>query len=350
MEKIKTSSETLNNIVKIYFTPVSRLNETIVGQYSFRDIYHHFKYSIREYSITHSKKIEPYQSPSCRKLLLLNNISIQSCRELIDNVNKILHSHTDYHLSEQKKILILEEDLRKFIFSIPNTDDKSINKIRNILLEDDEFQLKKHQYVKSILKAMKDAELNQFVNNRYPVIDKLLNTYSEYLENMDTYQFKEKRQHLKKCEKDSAILALKKYIKDMLEDEYCDIKYIQWFLTYLVYGSQQIHILIIHSILGYKYIGATKLYQKLFCKDHSTGRRNDFLLHSDYFYLTREELYNDKDITAEIAYTPINEQETKEYILTDSNLSYTSNNQTITIYTSSCCYDKSIYTELINNM
>jgi len=74
------------------------------------------------------------------------------------------------------------------------------------------------------------------------------------------------------------------------EDE--NIEVIKWFFIYLVYGVNKIHIYIIHSILGYKYKGAVSLYQKLFCKDHSTGRDDEFIRDYDFLHLTKGHLIN----------------------------------------------------------
>lgn len=357
VESLKTSSDTLNKLVEVYFVIVSRIDEVIIGDYTIKDVYNDFLYSLREYSITHSKVIEPSDSPSCRKLLKLNNISIQNVKELTSKVNKHLDSHTDTQLSGHKKRSILEKQILEFTNQDIYNDyeeekSKTVRyKMISKLLDTDEFQTSKNKYLNSIIKAMKEAEVNQLSDGKYLIIDKLLNTYNDSLSYMKRYDFQHKKDYLKKLNNEAEkVQVLQNYVKEMIEDididADVDIKAIQWFIYYLIYGANKIDIFMIHSILGYKYQNAVKLYTKLFCKDHSTGKSTNFLHHLDFLNITENSLRAPKEKIASMELTDYNLAEIQKYISSNENLSYRIDNTMIIIEDSSDSYDKSIYTTI----
>lgn len=345
-DKLITGSETLNQVVKIYFIPTARLNDVIIGNFSFKDVYHDFTYSLREYSITHSMKIEPQESPSCRQLLKLNDICIQHFRELVIKVNRLLESYTSTNLND------LENQLINFLDSLPCAPDFAVSKVQDKIY--DTPQREKSRYLDSIIIAMKEAEVNQILDEKYLVIDRALNLYSQFLSNWKRPDFKDKQKYLAKSSADKKVKLLKKYVKEMLENDENKtdderINTVRWFFIYLIYGSSKIDIFMIHSILGYKYKGAVKLYQKLFLKDHSTGKNNDFLHHTNFLYINKENLVNDREVS-KFVYTPENLKKLKQWVKRNKYLSYERKDDKLIIYNSSECYEKQIYKQIIHDL
>jgi len=283
-EKLKTSNNILNEIIKIYFINNAHLTYPQIGVRFFKDVASKFKFAIREYSITHSRKIKACQSPNLRQLLRYNEISISNIRELAKNTDNLLELFTDFNCSTESKRCRLESQLKDFINNFDLEDyekEKSAEKqIYNKLNTDDLLNESKNIYLDSVIKSMKAAELNQIDNNKYLVVEKLINTYIafEY-----EYVFKEKKKYLQNIKDTSKQRnRLKKDICEIIsengdENKEKSIKTIRNYIFYLIYDKNKTHIYMIHSILGYKYKEGLKFYQKLFLKDHSTGRI-DFLL------------------------------------------------------------------------
>jgi len=371
--KLHTGSDTLNNVVSIYFIKVANLADVIIGNFHFRDIYSSFVYSLREYSITNSCVIQPYQSLSCRQLLRLNNIPFSNFRELVYQTNQVLESYTDLHVPIIIKHKSLGTAISAFLHTVNLTDDgdKALIKMHDKMYSNnDEFQDTKYNYFESILSAMKDAEVNQYSESKgYLIITKLLHLYTNFNRYMDTYLWKEKRKYLIGSKSRNKKEVLITYVKEMLftdiyndlseRDNESNIEFeadtlnsIGWFFTYLVYGSSKIHIMMIHSILGYKYKGAVMLYQKLFCKDRTTGKQHNFSYHHDFLHLSKESLYSERHIAGRLLLptTEGEKQELDKYMREFSEFDFVTEQDGITIYDDSDCYNKIIYQTIINLM
>lgn len=299
LEILKSGNTHLDLLVKTYFVDVSRLDRPVLGNYSFKDVEGDFMYSLREYSITHSEMIEPSKSPSLEELLKMNTIPENIYESFKKNVDDILKTYTDENYNIQKQN-ILHEQISKFIDGYPDEEiEKTKYRMFQALAIESGDNEKRNRYLDSILSAMKEAEVNQMQKGKYMVISSLLDTYNELEEFLEDFNFKEKKKYLQKEKRKNPDIAkklLKKFVgeflKDDEQDEKISVKYVMWFFFYLIYGKSKIDIFMIHSILGYKYDGAKKLYQKLFCKDHSTGRNNDFLHHID---ILNPQYYNLED-------------------------------------------------------
>ncbi len=291
-EKLKSNNKHLDRLVEVYFIPYARLDIPILGNYSFTDISVDFENALKEYSITHSRVIEPYNIPSLEELLKMNHISIKSYESLTIKVNEVLKSHTDEVLCVESRRQILEKQIKDFTDYEPDEDrEKTKYKMFQSLSEDT-----RNDYLNSILTAMKKAEVNQMNDNKYMTISKWLKTYDESSQYLEDCNFREKRKYLQKLQKskpDNAKSLLSKYTTKLLDENENDIKIVQWFFFYLIYGKNAFDIFMIHSLLGYKYKGATKLYQKLFCKGHTTGDNDNFLHHTDIFKLQKKHLDNE---------------------------------------------------------
>jgi hypothetical protein len=317
-EEIMTDNENLNAVIKIYFIKFSHIEEPEIGVYSYRDIKHKFEFSLREYSITHSRVCEAWQNKTLEELLELNEIAKEDFDNMIEKINTYLfEKHTDSQWSDTKKKNSLFKQIDTFLGEINYENFTETNKIYSMLHDEDELEARKNRYLDFILKAMKAAEVNQVKDNKYLVVEKFLDTYRCYKTYMTTNEFYEKKKYLLKLKpkyKDNAtekqkkldkqIKALKKYIDNMYDNNPDNIHYIRWFMTYLVYNSHVIHIMMIHMPLGYKTQEITKLYKKLFYMDKSTGKNDTFLYHSNFSGIVLEELYetefeidnNEKDI------------------------------------------------------
>jgi len=303
----------LSEIVRIYLIYTAHLLEPYIGYYTFfKDILHSFKFSIREYCINRHT-IQPWEKVSTIKLIKKLSIPISDLRVMVNQINKLLKSYTDENLSSEEQRRILYNQLNEFA-DYTEFEDKWEYQLYEQLnnTEDDIFHTKRNHFLNQVLLAMKDGEINQIQNNKYLVIDQIIDTYKNI--KTDNYlSYNEKRKYLKKLKSTEKIeKALNKYIKGFFVDyeiEYDIIKRsiptteedieneannmieeIRQFLFYLVYDSHKLHIYLIHSILGYKYKGAQKLYQKLFLKDKSTGKI-DFLLHTNCSGVLINDLY-----------------------------------------------------------
>ena len=289
-EKLKSNNKNLDGLVRKDFITDAKLDIPEVGKYSFKDISNDFEYALLEYSITHSKVINNYKSRPSHELLELNNIPTESYELLVEKVNEILKSHTDEALSVTSKRQILENQIIEFTGHYPDEETKD-KMFQSLLVSED--NTKKNNYLDSVISAMQKAEVNQMEDNKYMVLAPLFAKYDEFTKYMEDFNFREKKKYLQKLQKtksNNAISALVKYTNQLLEDNEQDIKIIQWFFFYLIYGKNELDIFMIHSMQGYKYASAAKLYQKLFCKDHSTGRKDDFLHHTNIFNLQKKHL------------------------------------------------------------
>lgn len=304
LDCLETDNESFNLFLETYFIPCTYIDEIQIGKYSFKDIYSEFKFSIREYSITHSKVIEEWESPAWRTLFRQNGFTVKQFKSLVIEVNEILRSHTDEELNKQQRREILKKQILDFTSDYSNEEDDPIKyKMFDRLPKHDDYEHIKYTYLDGVLMALREAELHQIQDDAYPVVSKILNLYQE-MEDYFTYtEYLEKKKYLKRVIVNDRTKALKKYIDQIRHDsEYSEaggdeaLSRIQWFLFYLIYGRNKIDIFMIHSILGYKYDGAVKLYKKLFLKDHTTGKDNNFLLHRDIlslqYYHLDSELYN----------------------------------------------------------
>jgi len=290
---LKTDNESFNLFLETYFIPCTYIDEIQIGKYSFKDICSEFKFSIREYSITHSKVIEEWESPTWRILFRKNGFTAKQFKSLVIEVNEILHSYTDEELNKKQRRKIIETQILDFTSHDPWEDEDSIKyKMFNKLTSYTGFEHLKYQYLDSILIALREAELHQIQDNTYPAARKILNLYQDMEDHFIHAEYREKKKYLKSVKVKDRVKALQKYIDQIRNDsEYSEtggdeaLSRIQWFLFYLIYGRNKIDIFMIHSILGYKYDGAVKLYQKIFLKDHTTGKDNNFLLHRNVLSL-----------------------------------------------------------------
>jgi len=182
----------------------------------------------------------------------------------------LLNLQRDTHLNNSEKVGILKTQMKDFI----NSDIELKDKIG----VGDTYYLKTIEYLNK-------AEVNQMENNRYLVIDQLINTkktFNEYRK--DNNNFKEKKKYLKKS--GNKVKTLKKYITNMDEGKK------KYFLWYLEYGGNKEHIYIVNSVLGYRYKGVIELYIHIFQKEHKTAEQKEFLLHSTILtsYITDSDL------------------------------------------------------------
>lgn len=305
LNKLRTDNLHLDGLTKAYFIYVAHLTEPVLGNTSFTYVKNDFLYALREYSITHSHVIEPYESPSCRKLLRLNNIPVCLLRSYTKSVNLILESYTDKKWRRVKQHKILKEQLTNL--ADESQDDNTLErKMYERLNNIDPFDARTTRFLNDILKEMTKAGLNQVKDDRYIIVDKLVKLYQDMTSFLDLCTFKEKKKYLKKLHMDKAIIKLHEYIKFMLEDGYIEnstdikdkehnkslINHVRWFLFYLIYDANKIDIFLVHSILGYKYEGAVKVYQKLFLKDNTTGSNKDFLHHTDVLNISQNSVYD----------------------------------------------------------
>jgi len=301
-KKLQISNRTLKHIVLHYLCFDSkRILSPQIGLYSHKDIYQDFKYCLREYSIDNNL-MQPWNDFSFHKMLNLNKISIQDIRNLQSNLNKYLRDFTDEILPEQKRKKILEIQLTK-LFPEDDGDEELWHK--DIYRKFYSNSTSKVFYLKGILHAMKEAEVQQIdydANNQpyYPIINKLINLYRTIDENYLAVMinFKETKKYLKKRLKNKTdeekVRLFGSYIKKQIEKE--GLEYVKFLLMYLAYSAHAIDIYMIHQIQGYKYKGAVKLYQKLFVKDYSTGRRVDFVNEFNLLSLTESSFETTKKV------------------------------------------------------
>lgn len=285
LHNLHVDNEVLNLILSDYFIDFARLTEPVLGTYTFQDIYSDFKFCLREYAIDNIDSIDPSKNPTQEELLRLAKISSSELDEFIFNVNKLLKNYTDESWVHQKQ----KDTLRKQIFEcIPNDPHKDTEptayKIIDSISSDDEVQ---DRYLNRILQSMKSAEVHQIKENKYLVIDALFSIQPSLDSTINISQYKEKKKYLIKIKNEEQRKHLLiKYLKKIISSHHNTedaLKEVQVFLFYLIYNSNQTHIYLIHSILGYKYKEGVKLYQQLFLKDHTTGTNDDFLLHTDVF-------------------------------------------------------------------
>ena len=298
VQRLQTGDQQFDLFLTTYFIPCTRLDEIIVGNYSFKDVYSDFKYAIREFSITHTFVIEPCESPSWRTLFRKNRFTAKQFKSLVLKVNDILISYTDELLSKEKKRALLEKQILEYTGYYPEEADFKYS-IFNKLHGDDDMDHLKYIYLDSVLTALQDAEVHQMQDNNYLAVTKLFHLKNEMQSALEYMNYLEKRKYLKTLTQEERVKTLKKYINQIRQNDSSEqevLLEIRWFLFYLIYGKQKADIFMIHSILGYKYDGAVKLYQKLFLKDHTTGKANDFLhhtdiLHLDYYHIDNENYY-----------------------------------------------------------
>ena len=350
IESLKTQSPALNKIVKLYLIDAATLRSVVIGHISFKDIYHDFLNSLREYSINDSCAIDESEFPSCKELLKLNKIHTTDLRELVQKINQHLISQTDTYLSQSKKRTLLHKQLDTFMGAQRSSSDPRVANIIDKLSKDIET---KQRYFDSIISAMSAAELHQIDDSKYLVVDKLLVLYTSALDHNIDYTFKSKRKYLHKLkykENKYPVPVLVKYIRKMLNNAQDGIETVQWFLFYLLYGGHKWDIYAIHSILGYKYDGAVKVYQKLFLKDHTTGKSNDFLLDFNIFALTEKHLVHEPIIMFTLPNTKDNLAYVKCEITKDKDLSLTIEGDKLIIISSRDCYNTPIYQQIINSL
>ncbi len=195
---LETNDTTLNQITASLFIRLAKLDQPILGNYSFSDVFNDFLYSLREYSINNNI-VDPCTKDNFRVLLRKNAIPFKAFRDLTMKVNKLLLSYTDGPLSKEKKRIILEKQIREHLGSIPDKDDdKEMYKIGLVMNADDEFQKSKKTYLDSIIRALKKAELNQIANNEYLAIIKLFTTYKIANEMVQNYNYRDIKDYLKK--------------------------------------------------------------------------------------------------------------------------------------------------------
>lgn len=292
----------LDNLTKYYFITHAKLFKPRIGDSHFKYLVHKFKYAIREYAITYSYKIKPQEEPSLRKLLKIHSIEVSILREYIIKVNAILQSYTDKNITKEKKRVSLKYQIEKFI----NNDSNNVNiRILEKLNDDDLLNMTQNKYLDAIINIMEEEGLNQ-INSKghYLVIDKLLDLYSRIIKVFEFRNFKEKKKYLIKLDNtEKASKKLYQDIKEMLDsydnDNDC-LETIRWYFFYLIYDKHKIDIFLIHSILGFKFNGATKLFKKLFLKDHSTGKNNNFLHHTHIEDIDKDSLHEDNFIYEQI--------------------------------------------------
>ena len=88
LQQLHTGNEHLDKLTEIYF--VHYIQEPKLGKGFFKDVAHDFDYSLREYSITHSYKIEPSSDIERIELLKLNNIPNDIFQEYTKKVDNLL--------------------------------------------------------------------------------------------------------------------------------------------------------------------------------------------------------------------------------------------------------------------
>lgn len=356
---LHTGNKHLDGLTKAYFA--SYIQEPKLGKDYFKWVEHHFDYALREYSITHSYKISPSQNPTRKELLKLNDIPCKLFLEFTKKVDDILQSYTDKEWTIEKKHQVLKKHIRSLAEADSNEESKFDIKLNKIDGLDDRTT----RFLNDILREIQESGLNQIKNSRYMVIDKLFDIYKDKENFLDAYGFKEKKKYLKKLSMEQAKIRLHGYIKNMMEDGYIEISQeemqedyenptqemknyiedvniynksllqkVRWFLFYLVYDANKIDIFMIHSILGYKYDGAVKVYQKLFFKDHHTGKNENFLHHIDILNLSEDSIYDrsheaeyDRQITEMIEYkglkaNQVKKDKTCQYILNEKMFTY----------------------------
>jgi len=296
---LHSQNKHLNDVTKIYFA--SRISKPELGKDTFKYVEHHFNYALREYSIVNSCLITPTEDPTQEELLLINNIPIEIFEKFKLKVTDILESYTDKEWLIDKKYLVLKKQLVR-LADIMEDNYVLKQKLNNINPLDDRTT----RFLNDITEELKKAGVNQVNNDNYIVIEKLIELYKGKKDFLTPYNFKEKKKYLKKLNRNEAKIKLHGYIKDIMEDEYIenpkdeeDIRYnnsliqrVRWFLFYLIYDANKVDIFMIHSILGYKYDGAVKVYQKIFLKDHNTGRNDNFLHHTDILNISENSVYN----------------------------------------------------------
>lgn len=318
--KLKTGNKHLDGLTEAYFISVSRLKEPIIGNESFMYLENDFDYSLREYSITHSCMIESYQSPTQEELLKLNDIPENVLTKYKKAVDEILDSYKDITWTKMKQHNALKQQLIRLAdeFQEKKTVEKKMfEKLQNI----DPLDERTTRFLNDILEEMQKAGVNQVESDRYIIIDKLINLYLDMKEYLDSYDFREKKKYLKKLEMNAAKLKLHGYIKSMMTNGYIEkledileedftieeyfkkqkereennnelLQRVRWFLFYLIYDAKKIDIFMIHSVLGYKYDGAVKVYQKLFLKDATTGKNDNFLHHTNVLNVSENSIYD----------------------------------------------------------
>ncbi|MCT7466493.1 hypothetical protein N5T78_07885 [Aliarcobacter cryaerophilus] len=299
IKKLYMGNKHLDGITKTYFNIF--IKEPKLGKDYFKWVKHHFDYSIKEYSITHSSKTTPSSEQGeelTLQLLKSNNIPEELFHQYKKKVDDILQSYTDKEWSKEKKHNVLKKQLIK----LSNKNDNLKNKLEKINLLD----LRTIRFLNDILSEMKNAGVNQVKNNQYIIIENLNELYQDMIDSLSSNDFKEKKKYLKKLDINSAKLQLHKYIKKMMEEDYCKnpkddsgkeqnerlIKNVKLFLFYLIYDFNKIDIFMINSILGYKYDEAVKFYQKLFLKDRSTGKNDNFTYHTDIINMDINNFYD----------------------------------------------------------
>lgn len=299
VDKLLTGNQNLDDLIIKQFIFDTNLEKRVIGIYSFRDIYINFKFSLREYSIVHSQLIQPWENPQVDELMRLNGITLSALKQLILNVNTLLKTYTDETWSDTERKQALERQIVPYIQSAYD-EESSIYKIYEVMQHDDDvFNTKKNHYLQTILDAMREAQVHQVINQNYPIITSLLELHKTLQNNLDYYTFKEKKKYLKKQirnDENKAKKTLQKYVQQILdesENKEESLTTIRWMLHYFVYSKHNEDLYMIHSILGHKNKSATKLYQKLFLKDHSTGRKNDFILHQKTLEITYHHLEDD---------------------------------------------------------
>jgi hypothetical protein len=295
LQSLLTGNKCLNEIVNLYFVNISKLNEPKIGIFKFKDISHHFAYSIREYSIVNSCVIQPSERPSTRKLLILNNININDIRFFVKKINNFLLSHTDCNYSDEEKYRTIEKQIREFLNSSINTNDFDGNsseyKMNYILNKNDDFGNIKRRYLNRIVSLMERAEINQIKYNKYLLLEEFFDTRLK-LEQLEQQSFFEKKKYIIKLIKhnkpiEQQIITLKKYCKGIqienssindYEHEPC--MEVRLFLWYLIYGLKKQDIYQVHNIVGYKYNELLSLYKHVFRKENKTASQNNFLHHT----------------------------------------------------------------------
>ncbi|MEA2018819.1 MAG: hypothetical protein U9N59_10265, partial [Campylobacterota bacterium] len=323
----------LYNIVRNYFIDTAHLYEPKIGHYSFNDVLKSFKYSIKEYCID-IHRLEPYETPPLEELLKKLSISTEDYNKFIEQTDQLLKSYTDESLNDEEQRRKLYFQLNEFTDSY-TTEEKWEYQLYEILnTNDDIFHSKCNKYLDKVIQAMREAELNQISHGRYLVIEQVFDTYNK----ISIEENKERKNYLIKSNSSKTIdikgkicnqsdyvveieTKLNNYVKEKFdkyeieysiekrppsspenydENENMMIEEIRGFFFYLIYGPSKMHIYLIHSILGYKYDGARKMYYKLFLKDKSTGKA-DFLLHTNCFNIYIDDLYQKSSTIKEIA-------------------------------------------------
>ncbi len=299
-EKLKTGNKHLDLTVKKHFIYDSELYHATLGNRTFGDIEHHFINCLEEYSKSaHSKRVRlSNNNLTLEELLEINDIPIEVYEAFVEKVNDLLKFYTDEPWIIERRRKVLDKQIAEFSSSFTYYDEKEDIKYRmnqelSIIGND---TTKKNNYLDRVLSAMKMAELNQVDNNKYITVLKLFKTHNDFNEYFDYFPFNNKKKDLKKIYKESpnkATKSLVKYLRKIYKDEEDKargIQLVRWFLFHLVYGKNKFNIFMIHSILGYKYSSATKVCQKLFCNDHTTGGNDDFLHHTNILGIQEKHL------------------------------------------------------------